>query len=171
MTGYFIPSGTDVCTWPGCQNDGSRMGLCKDHYPQTLEIYHKRIRDKGLARPKPDCFTLEDQWMAYEVWWNISDQNKRQTKADPCVDCDPETRNRMHKDGRCEHPETVFILRQRKGEEEMIGVNGNDSGWDKAVIGLSGKVISPPIREARDKNIMERLDAGKKNRLESTRDR
>lgn len=140
------------------------MTLCAEHYQQFVDTQWQRFKSMDLIRPCPSCFDEAD-WKTYQVMWFLSKkvETGASSPAHPCTDCTPETRDRMHKNNRCDHPETVFVMSVKNGVKEMVGINGDQKSWNRALMGLAGRVVSQPNRSVRDKFMTEQLNANKKN--------
>lgn len=99
----------------------------------------------------PQCFDSPDQWAEYQELWKLSQGGKVRF----CLDCQPRYRDEMTKQGRCAHPETIFI---KPPDGEMLGINGViASGWKSALAGRRGIVLSPPPKNIRDQFMREAL--------------
>lgn len=62
----------------------------------------KWLRKVNQASNKPACYTQRqwDLWMAANF-----------AKSKPCADCTKERQAAMIEQGRCEHPEVIFVIR------------------------------------------------------------
>lgn len=95
----------------------------------------------------PACFESEEQWEEYQSLYRYSMGRGR---VNYCLDCLPEYRNCMVCEGRCSHPETVFI----EASDGPVGINGMVwARWMSAISGKRGNIISRPNRRVRDKFI------------------
>ena len=117
-------------------------------------------KKKKPLQPMPKCFESEDQWAEYARLYKLSQGTGR---VQYCMDCLPEYRDEMMCQGRCAHPETVFIqpLEQQPpsnasrssvlGDDGVVGINGNIWGkWVAAIAGKRGNIVSPPSQAVRD---------------------
>lgn len=77
---------------------------------------------------RPACFESEQQWREWCALAGLSGL----PRCRYCVDCTPEFLDAMAAAGRCEHPETVFVL--DKGES-VRGLHSGEKGWFRAVTG------------------------------------
>lgn len=115
----------------------------------------EQTQEQNQEDERPECFESDEQWGQYQLLWRLS-QGMAAVRF--CTDCLPEYRDRMIAEGRCAHPETVFV----HNGGEVIGVNGDRwSTWLGAISGTRGPVVSPPARIVRDKFI---ADAYRSNR-------
>lgn len=107
-----------------------------------------RCFDGGLTTTcKPRCFETREQWIEYQRLWQSSYRSvKPMPKVNICRDCTPEHRDKMIDEGRCVHPETVFVI----DNDGIIGING--ARWGDWMSAISGRwpVVSQPDREYRD---------------------
>jgi hypothetical protein len=105
----------------------------------------------------PKCFDPRD-WEAYQRLCQESGCEWDASRY--CRDCNQATKERRVAEGRCEHPETVFVLRRG----EYVGLRADDPGWRAAVVGnyagtgLKSKVnfIAPAGRDAVSKAATEK---------------
>lgn len=76
----------------------------------------------------PKCFENAHQWREYQKLWR---QSKDSTVVNYCVDCTPEYKCAMVKEGRCAYPRTMFRIK----DEELVGVRDKEDlpaktrGW------------------------------------------
>ena len=73
------------------------------------------------ATDRPACFATDSEWADWYAF--------RAGAKYPCVDCTPEHQEKMIRAGRCEHAETLFVLRSG----EMVGVCSADRGYSVAL--------------------------------------
>ena len=79
----------------------------------------------------PLCFKDSKQYTQWMLLLQMSGESKR---AGYCLDCTPEYKHEMMACGRCEHPETRFMLRSDPHHEdslEWVGVSGNSIYRDR----------------------------------------
>jgi hypothetical protein len=113
---------------------------------------------KKHTNTTPQCFESASQWYEYQRLYRYSIGTGR---INYCLDCLPEYRDRMVCEGRCAHPETVFI----EEAEGPVGINGMVwAAWMSAISGKRGNIISKPPRDVRDRFIAE-ATAENPNRL------
>lgn len=149
MLPFFTIQGTDECCWEGCEEAGDVLGFCQQHYQRVVEMRHAALQQAGLDAEMPNCFDSQKQWNEYEMWWNMSLSRAGLRPAEPCTDCDPQTQRRMMECHRCDHPETVFVVRTG----EMVGLNAQMHGWLRAAKGKNPSVIAAPDSELLEKYI------------------
>lgn len=92
-----------------------------------------RPRAKLLIRPwnlatVPSCFPSEADW----IEWSAA----RSGACSPCEDCASAYKRRMLAAGRCDRPETIFVV-DEDGEE--IGLSADDPRFARLLMGLSVK--------------------------------
>ena len=82
------------------------------------------------AKDRPACFSTDSEWA---VWYA-----DRAGAKFPCVDCSPEHQAKMIQAGRCEHAETLFVVR----DGELTGVCSDGRGYS---IALRASEYSPAL--------------------------
>jgi hypothetical protein len=88
------------------------------------------ILNASHAERKPDCFDSIIQYKEYMHFKRVSLENHIHRGV--CADCTPEFKERMLTEGRCEHPETIFVQSvNRFNEVEQVGVANNSKWWPK----------------------------------------
>lgn len=105
----------------------------------SLSALSKKMRDyvdeqKAIIKDYPSCFNSVDDYL---VWKYLALKTVKKKLADNiCMDCSPEYKREMVKQGRCQHPETKFFVINRYKDKkyymsEMVGVsnlNSKDEG-------------------------------------------
>lgn len=66
------------------------------------------------------------------VAWRMWCADRRGLKA-PCTDCTPEHRDRMHAQGRCERPETLFVVDTQSGD--LVGITADSDEYADLLLG------------------------------------
>jgi hypothetical protein len=125
----------------------------------------------------PRCFDSTEQWHEYTVAYYLSSSTKgykgKPPRIDYCRDCTKKHKERMLAEGRCDHPETVFV-RPDGVDKDVIGialVDYKKSGaWEQAVMGMSGQVVTMPPGEVIDSvlGVLSRHKAGGRPKKEVT---
>lgn len=83
----------------------------------------------------PKCFESAGQWRN----WAASIDGM----SAPCADCCPAYRERMHAEGRCERPETLFYVSPTSGE--VVGVTAEVSEYAAILAGeMAGRLPTWP---------------------------
>jgi hypothetical protein len=90
------------------------------------------VLSSSAPNATPSCFDSKEQYKSYmqlkKMSVHVMDHNF-------CLDCTPEFKCRMLSEGRCEHPETMFItvIREagRSVESEVEGVSMRSIRWPK----------------------------------------
>lgn len=99
---------------------------------------------------EPACFNSESQYKEYLQLKRIS--GEAHLYRGVCADCTPEFKEQMLTEGRCEHPETVFVqVFNFAGEPETVGVADNHKWWPKV---KKGQMIFRTTKEKRDPHIL-----------------
>lgn len=95
----------------------------------------RRVLNAKYGESHPDCF---DNATAYRQYmWFIKEAASPKDR-NYCLDCNPEHKSKMLAEGRCEHPETRFVVWVNKNREpEMIGVSNMSRFWHRVVKGES----------------------------------
>lgn len=147
--GYFTLFAGE-CLSAGCTDEVELFGYCSKHYSEAIDAIHDKLTKRGVTRPTPKCFT-DRQWKEYEVHSLDTPSNtNRKGYANPCMDCTPEHKREMRAEGRCDHPETVFIVRKGREENDIEGINSDTfPTWERACRGNLGPVVELPPIEAR----------------------
>lgn len=101
----------------------------------------------------PSCFT-QAEWRDYTVACSLSARHRKGAlpTVDHCRDCTQQYKRKMHDEGKCDHPETVFIKADMGGD--VIGVAMlnpvRPHVWEQALMGVSGVVVGMPPASAID---------------------
>ena len=89
----------------------------------------RKVLSYEYGESHPDCFNSSKQYRDY-VWLMRGASEPKDTGV--CLDCSPEYKARMMAEGRCEHPETKFVIwRGITGEYEQIGISDKSKYWKK----------------------------------------
>lgn len=120
-----------TCSW--CKKRAVSLGYCQEHYDKVVADKWHALRIEGRTNPVPACFD-EMRWMEYEVHW----AETTLAKTNPCKDCTPMWKQAQVLQGRCAHPETVFV--QKDGAVEGYNFDRIEE-YHRACAGLLGKVI------------------------------
>lgn len=137
----------------GCGVKASVFGFCEQHLGVFIDREFERISAQGFADRDPHpCFESARQWREYSVAFDMAQKQAgapvRRRCVDPCRDCTPEYRDGMHQQKRCLHPETVFVLSDRSREVIGVRIDEKPENWEKAMMGMSGTVVSMPCADA-----------------------
>lgn len=152
MIGPYFSLSAETCQLGDCGRDAVRFGYCDEHYPQQMELRHRIVVEKGLARDPYPCFDSYGDWREYEVLATqapgasgAKDRERRERPVSPCADCTHEFRSEMAAAGRCIRPETVFIMRTSNGDTSHVGINADrPRQWQLAIAGTLGPVLGRP---------------------------
>lgn len=147
--GYFTLFAGE-CLFPNCTEESELFGYCSKHYDTAIDRHHDGLKKRGVTRPTPTCFT-DREWVEYEVHsLSVHSNTNRKGYANPCMDCLPARKKEMLAEGRCGHPETVFIVRKGREENDIEGINSDTfPTWERACRGNLGPVVELPPIEAR----------------------
>lgn len=146
--GDFFTMFSSNCLAGGCFADADLFGYCTKHYAEEIDRRHDRLIKRGMTRPTPACFS-ERSWVEYEVHTLDAPSYDRRKYTSPCTDCTPERKQQMLDEGRCAHPETVFVVRKGKEHNDVEGINSDAfATWERACRSGIGRVVQlPPIEE------------------------
>lgn len=93
----------------------------------------RRVLHGSHAQFCPPCFHNAAQ---YRQWIYLNTQATQPKDRSYCLDCTPEFKDQMMKEGRCSHPETRFVIwASRSRELEVIGVSNKSIYWNKVMAG------------------------------------
>ena len=131
------------------------LGCCPSHEPELIEsTFNSYVSSNPELKEKPICYESHEKWMQYVVaciFCNAPDR-RESVVIEHCKDCTPKFRDQQISIGMCQQPETVFIRSDSNGA--LIGVPLMDMSsqhkvqrWEKAVMGVSGAVVSLPKPE------------------------
>lgn len=101
----------------------------------------------------PSCFT-QAEWRDYTVAYSLSAHHRKGAipTVDHCRDCTQQFKRKMMDEGKCAHPETVFIKAEIGGD--VIGVPmlnpARPHVWEQALMSVSGVVVGMPPAAAID---------------------
>lgn len=99
----------------------------------------------------PPCFNSHQQYQDWRYYMRVSLEGLR---LGVCHDCTPEYKMEMMCQGRCQHPETVFVTRTlRNGESEVIGVAEDTPYWKQV---QEGKLVLAEQDDGEDQQPSER---------------
>ena len=149
------------CLGDGCGSAAGLFGYCPTHEPEfVVQAFDRYVTGGAAAREKPTCYESQQKWMQYVVAYIFCSAPDRRdgVTVEHCKDCTPKYRDEQIAAGKCQHPETVFIKSESSGT--LIGVPLTDMSsqhkvqrWEKAVMGVSGAVVSLPNPEVLSKII------------------
>lgn len=95
----------------------------------------RRVLSSTYGASHPACFNDAMQYRQYKWLMRQSDSPK---DFGHCLDCTAEHKAQMMKEGRCEHPETRFVVWvNRNREPETIGVSNESRFWHRVEKGES----------------------------------
>lgn len=82
----------------------------------------RQVLNPEYVKRTPECF---DSAAQYREWVELKRQSTQwQSHPGVCVDCTPEFKEKMMRQGRCQHPETKFVtFIDKYGDAESLGVN------------------------------------------------
>ena len=115
--------------------------------PAAKGVAHTR-RERNIADRDPDtteqrgygwkpmCFKTYEQ---YKDYIHLMRQSTYPKDNGVCLDCTPEFKAEMMECGRCEHPETRFVLwkNETEGEVEMVGIGSDSRYWRRIQRGVT----------------------------------
>ena len=149
------------CLSSGCASSAGSFGYCPTHEPEFVsQVFDRYTAGGAAAREKPTCYETQQKWAQYVVAYIFCSAPDRRDGVivEHCRDCTPKFRDEQIALGKCQQPETVFI--RPEGKDALIGVPLLDmriptkvQRWEKAVMGMSGAVISLPRPEILSKII------------------
>lgn len=97
---------------------------------------------------KPECFDSKSQYQEYMYWKRLSLETHIHRGV--CADCTPEFKEQMLTQGRCEHPETIFVQAvNRFREVETVGVSKDSKWWPKV---MKGQMVFKTFREQEERD-------------------
>ena len=103
----------------------------------------RRILNASHSEAQPSCFSSRKQYQEYMHWKRVS--LEAHLHRGVCADCTPEFKEQMLAEGRCDHPETVFVQSiNRFREVETVGVATNSKWWPKV---MKGQYVFKAYRE------------------------
>jgi hypothetical protein len=129
------------------------FGVCQLHEASAIRAEFERVTDLGMATDEPPgCFNRGQQWHEYIVAAAISGGYATRGKPSPinyCRDCTPAYKKAMLAEGKCAHPETVFIREHGQGDTVGVCVTSKRTShvWEQAIMGMSGSVVVMPPQE------------------------
>ena len=102
----------------------------------------------------PSCFESKQQYQEYMYWKRLSLETHLHRGV--CADCTPEFKERMLSEGRCDHPETVFVQHvNRFNEVETVGVAMNSKWWKRV---MKGQYVFKAFKEKEEWGDVFQLD-------------
>lgn len=157
------------CRHEGCNSPSAVFGFCNRHEGEAIQQEFEWMVGHGMAdQQTPACFDSDVEWREYAVSFLLASRamNGSVPKVDYCRDCTPKHKALMLAEGKCAHPETVFIQSER--HRDVIGVALIDrrkpDAWEKAMMGISGPVVALPASEVIDKVVGELSQSKKPGR-------
>lgn len=169
----FLSFNVSACRVPGCDRQARGFGVCPEHEAEQVRLAFEYYVGEGLCHTeRPTCFDSDAQWREYAVVSHVAYANQGGKPADRqlarvnyCRDCSPEFKRKREIEGRCGHPETVFVRRETA---ETIGVSidwdrRSFAAWEAAMMGSSGQIIAMPSSHVIGET-MERIAAGPRRR-------
>lgn len=161
------------CSHPDCFEPAGMYGVCRHHEAAHIESWYSKAVRAGVVEDKaPACFAGKQEWKEYVVAWLMagrqSENRGKRVGVSYCRDCTVAFKAQMMEEGRCQHPETVFI-RADRGMGDVIGVAidrpGRTQAWESAIMGASGEVVKLPPEEHLTRTLRQmELDAAPKKR-------
>lgn len=93
------------------------------------------VKSKGFGW-KPMCFKTYDQ---YKDYIHLMRQSGNPKDNGVCLDCTPEFKAEMMECGKCEHPETRFVVwkNETEGEVEIVGISSESRYWRRVQRGTT----------------------------------
>ena len=150
-----------VCLSDECDGAAGLFGYCLAHETEFVgQAFDRYVAIGAAEREKPTCYESQQKWMQYVVSYIFCSAPDRRdgVTVEHCKDCTPKFRDEQIEMGKCQQPETVFI--RPEGKDTVIGVPLLDmrvptkvQRWEKAVMGMSGAVVSLPRPEILSKII------------------
>ena len=93
----------------------------------------RKVLNTGCAESYPACFDDAKQYRDY-IW--LMRQAAEPRDFGYCLDCTPDHKANMLRQGLCSHPETRFVIWANKYREtEIIGVSNVSRFWQRACDG------------------------------------
>lgn len=158
------------CAVSGCHRFGGLFGVCSQHEEREVGQHFRRaVSQNQCEGTRPSCFNSDAQWREYAVAFVIGGRGNgsgdRKPTVSYCRDCTSAYKKQMMEEGRCDHPETVFV-RSEKHQGDVIGVphetqRKSTIGWESAVMGMMGDVVGMPPPEAIDTTLNRIAEARK----------
>lgn len=146
------------CKHVGCSQPAAMFGVCQGHEKRDILRHFLWAVNKNSANESvPACFNSRGEWMQYVVASNLSTVGGQSSKTiDYCRDCTPKYKRECMDKGTCGHTETVFI-RSDNHNGGLIGVSiptlGKSDAWEKAIMGMSGEVVTLPPASVIDQQL------------------
>lgn len=96
----------------------------------------RKILSKPDAEFHPTCFESAAQYRDYVT---LMRQAAEPFDSSYCLDCTPEYKSQMLAEGRCNHPETRFVIwsSNTQREPEIIGVSNKSKYWKRVSAGVT----------------------------------
>lgn len=103
---------------------------------------HKRkdpraVLNKGGGGVHPACFPDAEGFRQWYLLLVLSGEHRR---SGYCLDCTPEYKTQMMAEGRCEHPETKWVMFKNRHEADqldVVGVSSESIYWAKVENGAT----------------------------------
>jgi hypothetical protein len=132
------------CVVKGCDAKPNFWGACDRHRDIPIQREFKHALERGAAtETPPPCFPTQEQWEEYVALWSLVERitSRYSQHVEFCRDCTPAHRAQMLGEGKCTHPETIFV--RRKGE--LLGISGHfGERWQGALLGFHGDLVDIP---------------------------
>ena len=141
-----------------CIKPAGLFGFCDEHQKSALRTYFRDAVYHGFAEAiTPKCFKSDESYHEYvATFLGAYGSELKQPKVEVCRDCNPEYKEQMMKEGKCDHHETVFIRSNRMGGEVIgVAIGKSTSAWENAMMGVSGEVVKLPPHYAIDETLKQ----------------
>ncbi len=87
----------------------------------TEEIKRRGELYRSAVRQRPACFRRKE-WVE---WLRVARYSLKRLDSDPlqhyCYDCLPHFKRQQQAEGKCSHPDVIFVRVQTLGEYELVG--------------------------------------------------
>lgn len=162
MIGLSLSFSREKCKSVGCSKPAGIFSVCSEH--EQAEIHRwwaSAVREGICDYDRPPCFRDDREWREYVVAFMLCRNNneRQRNRVDYCRDCTPEYKAQQIAEGKCSHPETVFI-RPQISTDDVVGVSfdrkkKSNVAWQNAMIGASGEIVKLPDEDAMSKSLTE----------------
>jgi hypothetical protein len=116
--------------------------------------FGKAVGRGAAPADAPPCFSGQGQWEDYVACWCVNERlaSHYSKHVEYCRDCTPEHKRQMMEQGRCAHPETLFVLK----EDEIVGVSSHYAQrWKGSLFGYNGELLDLPSEEVIEQTLAE----------------
>lgn len=131
-----------------CDGLAVRLGLCADHYREWMDEVWEELLLEGGDRQCPPCWSGDHAaWREYQILARAANRKFRSH----CTDCLPAFKNKSLAAGKCNRPETIFVMRRLENREpELVGLNRDfPLAFYRACRGRDGEIVHDAPRVAK----------------------